>query len=278
MSKVSGRFEAATDRLVSWTPAPFERFLTDPLVPPADRAGSAALKVVRFTLRVSLVMVLLLVAVHLVDALVLHPKLPSLDADDDHSVWSWASVGTEFLAAGMLGLFAATSTRSVALQFCAWVVTFLSLDDFIRIHEKLGAEWSLFPHSVRVLWPVLYLPLLGSLFLLLWRVAQGLERDERALVRAGLLALVVAVGLEFLTPFLFAIGQGHGSLGYETEVAVEEGLELGGWLWIAGGLAAGVLHRSIGVETRPAVEATALLPPPRQRRFADARTPTRAQP
>jgi len=173
-------------------------------------------------------------------------------------VWSWASVISESTAAVFLGLLAAVSTRRRALRFCAGVVLFLSLDDFIRIHERIvhirrhlpGALGeSLFPHAVRTLWPVIYLPLLAVLFVLLWRIAQGFATPERVAIRGSLLALVVAVALEVGTPLLFAIGQGDGSPGYEVEVAIEESLELAGWMWIAAGLAMGLL-RSIGDDGR----------------------------
>jgi hypothetical protein len=56
-------------------------------------------------------------------------------------------------------------------------------------------------------------------------------------------ALVLAVVLEAGTPLLFAIGQGEGSIGYELEVVVEEGLESTGWFWITGGLAIVLIQR-----------------------------------
>jgi hypothetical protein len=65
----------------------------------------------------------------------------------------------------------------------------------------------------------------------------------RVLVRGGLVALVVAVLLEGGSPLLFALGQGEGSIGYELEVAVEEGLEMTGWLWITGGIAIALVQR-----------------------------------
>jgi hypothetical protein len=248
-------FLTITDSVVSWLPQPVARLVQAPVAPDRVSTTTAARKVLRMTLVLSAIAVTLLVVVHLVNALAWGDRFPDLDADNDTSVWSWASVATESFAAGVLGLLTLTSARSAALRFCTWVVVFLSLDDFIRIHEKIGAEWSIFPHAARTMWPLIYLPLLASLMVLLWRVAQGLTDTERFLIRAGLLALVVAVCLETLTPLLFAIGQGHGSPGYEIEVAIEESLELGGWMWIAGGLASGLLLRQ-AVEARE-VDATA---------------------
>jgi hypothetical protein len=49
--------------------------------------------------------------------------------------------------------------------------------------------------------------------------------------------------MEAATPVLFALGQGHGSIPYELESVVEEGLELGGFVLIATALAAQVTER-----------------------------------
>ncbi len=236
-------FLAVTDTVVSLLPGPLTRLVQTPVQPERVGAAEAARRLLRCALVVCTLAVALLVVLHLLNALAWGRQFPALDADDDESVWSWASIATESVAAGVLGILTLASRRSPALTFCTWVVCFLSLDDFIRIHEKIGAEWSVFPHAARTLWPVLYLPLLATLFLLLWRVAQGFTSAEQVLVRAGLLALVVAVGLESLTPLLFAVGQGHGSVGYEVEVAVEESLELGGWVVIAGARASGLVRR-----------------------------------
>jgi|tagenome__1003787_1003787.scaffolds.fasta_scaffold20445034_1 hypothetical protein len=237
------RLLTLTDGIVAMVPAPFRALLDRPATSPPTALRSACRRIVAATLVASISLVLLLAVLHLLNALPGDHHHEWLDADNDRSVWSWASVASEAAAAVLLGLLAATSIRPAALAFCAGVVMFLSLDDFIRVHEALGSTYSPFPHAARSLWPVFYLPLLGVLLVLLWRVAQGFGPVERALLRTGLLALVVAVGLESATPLLFAVGQGHGTAGYEVEVAVEEGLELGGWIWIAGGLAAGLVSR-----------------------------------
>jgi hypothetical protein len=207
---------------------------------------------VRFTVTLSVIAFALLAVTHLVNAPAWRCRFQTLNADDDRSFWSWAGVATESSAARVTGVLAFLSGRRRTLAFCAWVLVFLSLDDFIRIHEKVGSVYSPFPHAVRDLWPVLYLPLLATLLILLWRVSGDGDEAVRTLVRGGLLALAVAVVLETGTPILFAIGQGHGSPGYETEVALGEGLELSGWMWVTGGLAALMIGRHMaGLFTGP---------------------------
>lgn len=64
------------------------------------------------------------------------------------------------------------------------------------------------------------------------------------LTRTGLVMLAVAVALELFTLVLFALDQGHRSLAYELEAAVEEGLELSGWILVAGGMATASITRA----------------------------------
>jgi hypothetical protein len=123
-------------------------------------------------------------------------------------------------------------------------MAYFSLDDAVLIHEKIAGALDFFPHSSRIIWPLLYLPLLVGLTIQLWRIAEAQPGPRvRVLVRGGLVALVVAVLLEGGSPLLFALGQGEGSIGYELEVAVEEGLEMTGWLWITGGIAIALVQR-----------------------------------
>jgi len=78
------------------------------------------------------------------------------------------------------------------------------------------------------------------------RGARDASRDVRRLTLTGLGALVLAVLMEAATPVLFALGQGRGSIPYELESVIEEGLELGGFVLIATALAAGVAERFSG--------------------------------
>ncbi|HEU0129608.1 MAG TPA: hypothetical protein VFQ85_01275 [Mycobacteriales bacterium] len=234
-----------TDRLLVVVPGPLRRVLRRPLEPGRSPVADAVATVVRVTLLLSVAGFALLAVTHLVDLLALDDRIHAFNADSDDSAWGWASVAVEAGAALLLGLLAATSARRRALTACALVVAFLSFDDFLAIHERVSRLGEHLPveHAERLVWPVVWLPVLAVAFVLLWRIAEGGGDAARALVRGGLLALVVAVFLEAASPVLFAAGEEHGSAGYETEVAVEEGLELAGWIWIAGGLAVTLLLR-----------------------------------
>lgn len=240
------RIVRATDRLVAWAPRPLRDVLRRPLDTGRTRTRDAVGTVVRITLLLSAAAVVLLVVTHLLNRFALDSRVNAFDADADESAWGWAGVVAESSAALLLGLLAVTSARRRATAAAAFAVAFLSLDDFLALHERISriGEHLPFSHAGRVVWPLVFLPLFAVVFVLLWRLAEG--ETVRALVRGGLLLLVVAVGLEMGSSLLFAEGEGHGSVAYEAEVAVEEALELAGWTWIAGGLAATLLDVPAG--------------------------------
>ncbi|ADB31239.1 hypothetical protein Kfla_2157 [Kribbella flavida DSM 17836] len=250
--RVRGRLLSVTDRLVRLAPSPVRAFLNTPVTGPQVPDGQISARILRFVSIASVALTGLLAVSHVVNTLLLDGRSAILNADKDQSVMGWAGVATQAAVAAVLGLLAAASVRHATVTFCAVMVAFLSFDDFIQIHERVGGLASPFPHAGRLLWPVFYLPLLAILFVQLWRVAQDTDLTERALVRGGLLTLALSVLLELGTPLLFAGGQGRGSPGYEIEVAIEESLELAGWMWIGGGLAACLIRRCLSGRDRPA--------------------------
>jgi hypothetical protein len=242
-----GRLVPVTDRLVALLPRPLRNLLLRPLTsPPRQQADAVVATVVRWTLLVSAVAFVLLAVTHLVDILALAGRFRAFDADEDGGVWTWASVATQAAGAALLAMMAMSSARRRGYALCSLAVAFLSLDDALLIHERLmlGGRFDFFPHAGRTIFPLLYLPLLVAVSVGLWRIAEAQDWGwTRVLVRGGLVALAVAIGLEAGSPLLFALGQGDNSVGYELEVAIEEGLEMMGWLWVTGGLSLTVLER-----------------------------------
>jgi hypothetical protein len=236
----------STDWLVAVLPRPLRELLRRPLTSPLreqedDEVSATILKV---TVTVSAVAFVLLAITDLVDVLALHRRIRAFDADLDGGLWTWASVATEAAGAALLLLLAMTAVRWRAFAVCSLILAYFSLDDAVLIHEGIAGALDFFPHSSRIIWPLLYLPLLVGLTIQLWRIAEAQHGPQvRALVRGGLVALVVAVLLEGGSPLLFALGQGEGSIGYELEVALEEGLEMTGWIWITGGIAITLVQR-----------------------------------
>jgi hypothetical protein len=183
--------------------------------------------------------------VHLANIVLLDRRFTLLDAESDISVWAWASTATEAAAAAFAALLAFAATR-VAWRplLLAGLLAFLSADDILALHERIAIDQlGPIPHASRLIWPLVFGPILVLTGWLLFRGARDASPDVRRLTVTGLAALVLAVLMEAATPVLFALGQGHGSIPYELESVIEEGLELGGFLLIATALAAQVADR-----------------------------------
>jgi hypothetical protein len=183
--------------------------------------------------------------VHLANIVLLDRRFTLLDAESDISVWAWASTATEAAAAAFAALLAFAATR-VAWRplLLAGLLAFLSADDILALHERIAIDQlGPIPHASRLIWPLVFGPILVLTGWLLFRGARDASPDVRRLTVTGLGALVLAVLMEAATPVLFALGQGHGSLPYELESVIEEGLELGGFVLIATALAAQVADR-----------------------------------
>lgn len=201
-----------------------------------------ARRIVAFGIAVSAVAVVTQTVLHLTDIVVFDRGVNIFDADDDITVSGWASTAATFAAAVSI-LPLAFATRRALFFLLAGILAFFSFDDFIRLHERLAAavESLGIDESLqlgRLIWAVIFLPLLVFVAGLLWTLARSLAADEARLVRFGLAGLAGAVLLEAASPGLFAFGLDHKDWLYETEVVVEEGAELAGWIWIATALMA----------------------------------------
>lgn len=218
---------------------------------PASTAGpkSAAARVVDLGLLLAAVAVSVQTVAHLVDFWAFDLEVELIRAESDTSVFAWASIVTTFTAAvGAVLLWAVGFGRSRRLALLAAAVAFLSLDDMVQVHERvsehvtdIGAPESW--HLARLFWVVVLLPILVGTFALLWDLHRTLPSRYGRLVLIGAGLLVVAIGLEAVSPALFWLDFDHGDFIYELEVVLEEGAELGGWAVIASALVAASLDR-----------------------------------
>ncbi|MGX5656386.1 hypothetical protein ACWKWC_16555 [Geodermatophilus nigrescens] len=144
-------------------------------------------------------------------------------------------------AAGAVAVLRAGLLPRGAGLFLAAALVVFALDDLLVLHERATALAlrlvGVSPDWDSVVWPVLYLPVTGAVFLLVAGLARRAPRPDRQLLAAGLALLVAAVVVEMATAAwstaATASGLGHGLAG-----AVEEACELGGWGLLAVGLAA----------------------------------------
>lgn len=211
--------------------------------PPADeRPEQIAERVLAAGIVLSVAGVAAQTVLHLTDILAFDRSVNTFDADEDYSISSWASVAVTFAAASS-ALLLGVVLRSRLFYAAAIVFAFLSLDDFIRFHERVGELGSVVgieqeEELGRVIWPVLLFPLLFVTAALLWLAAKEFSGRVAWLLRGGLILLAAAVVLEAASSALFQLDYGHRTWPYELEVILEEGAELAGWIWIATALTA----------------------------------------
>jgi hypothetical protein len=168
-----------------------------------------------------------------------------LNADVDGNVLTWLT-SSVLLAAAVGTLVLAISARSFQLLLLSSLLALFAVDDVIALHERLSFDAAqvlgLERDFARVLWPALYFPLLAFAFLTLWRLGDAAPRS-RVVIRMGLASLTAAVGLEIVWAG-WHLTRGHAGDWPDTfEVAIEEGLELGGWILIAFGLGTAAVRR-----------------------------------
>jgi hypothetical protein len=205
-----------------------------------DPTARIAARILHATLVLALAAVALQTLVDLFDFWALDREVELLLADSDLGVFSWGSVAAAaVVAVGALLLSMVDRRRRVLLWFVAASAAYFSLDDQVGLHERMGdladrAEGLAAWEPARLLWPVLYLPLLAALGLGIWRLAGGFPPRASRFALAGLALLAAAVVLEVVSAGVIRAGYDRGSLLYELEVVAEEGAELAGWILIAG--------------------------------------------
>jgi hypothetical protein len=177
-------------------------------------------------------------AIHLLNAALDGSQYLSVNGEGNPVTWVHSAV--IFAAAFVCTLHATILTaRRREWAAIAAVLAFLSFDEMLLVHERIvGRVLEVLELPIvwdSVVWPVLYLPLLGALLLALVTVARLAPTGTGRLVLAGLGFLVAAVAAEVLSA---PISTASDSWSHTLEGAVEEGAELAGWILITTGLTA----------------------------------------
>lgn len=204
-------------------------------------------------LRGALLLVVLAVAaqtlLHLVNRVTL--ETPALDVNMEHTVFSLTAALTIAAAAAGAALTTRAGEPTFPTAVLAAVLAFLAVDELFVLHERLGvrvaALLGLSSDWDSVVWPAVYLPVIGLVFLLFLDMARRAPRDVGRLVLVGLGCLVAAVVLEVVS-YRFSTSETAPGLIHALEGAAEEGLELMGW----GLLAAATLTWQLTRGWRPA--------------------------
>jgi uncharacterized membrane protein len=188
---------------------------------------------------------------HVVNLYVLDDRYSSLDVSAEHTAFAWASsVATFGAACAALLLAARPNTRSRRVMALLGVLlAFLSLDDFVEVHERLGTwtEDALgLPEAIGPrIWLLIYLPVLATAALLLiWSARNAPPRAAR--YQAAGIGLLIAATLSEGVGVLTKLLEEHGlESPHRLRAALEEGLELGGWIVLAAGLAAAFYSQAV---------------------------------
>lgn len=212
----------------------------------AERMGRGPGRLVRLGVTIAAATVAAQSAAHLVGVRLLDDQYLHLNADDEHGFPAWLSSSVTFTAAFASLLLAllreAVDRKLVAL---AGLLAFFSLDDAVGIHERLaekvGDALGYGDTAERLIWPIVYLPLLIVGVALLLYVGRQLPQRLERLLRWGLGFLALAVVAEGVSTVLSAADAERGSWPDALEVIVEEGAELAAWILIATALLAAVL-------------------------------------
>jgi hypothetical protein len=205
---------------------------------------SPADTLVRFGVRVALVAVVVQSAAHLGNEFLLDDRVQGFDADVEGTSFTWASSVATFTVAWAAALHAAAfESHRREFGLLAVIAAWFSLDDVAIIHEraalKVGEDILGLPDYAAVrLWLVAYLPLLLLVGLVLWRLADESPPPADRAVRLGLGLLVASIPVEIAGLGTRRVAEDGTDVPEDFRIALEEGLELGGWIVLAAGLTA----------------------------------------
>ena len=204
-------------------------------------------RLLRIGVPLAVVAVAIQTTAHLVNEFLLDDRVEGLDADVEGNVFTWASSVSTFAVAVAAFLHAmAFPVRRREFGLLAALGILFSLDDAIQLHERVGLEVGEellgLPDYVAVrLWLVFYLPLLLLAGALLWRVAKHVWEPAGRMVRLGLFLLIASIPVEVAGVFTRWLEENGPGAPEDIRVAVEEGLELGGWILAAVALMTAIL-------------------------------------
>jgi hypothetical protein len=204
-------------------------------------------RLLRIGVRLAVFAVAVQTLAHLSNEFLFDDRVEGLDADIEGNVFTWASSVTTFtvgLAAFLHAL--AFSTRTREFGALAALGVWFSLDDAIQVHERvaleLGEDVLGIADFVAVrLWLVLYLPLLLLAGFLLWNLVEVLWEPAGRTVRLGLFLLAGSIPVEIAGAGTRWLDEEGTSVPEDLRIALEEGLELGGWILVAAGLMTAVV-------------------------------------
>ena len=179
---------------------------------------------------------------HLLNAFVLDDRYRALEADAQGNVFDWVSAMAIAAAASTAIACAVPHARRLTYGLSGALLAYLSVDELAGFHERLGT--AIAPHLPGPLsglgdrvTPLIYLPLIGTVFVLLWVVAArgtagaGLLRWGLGLLTGAILIRLAAAGVKLA-------GDQVSGPARDVGAALDQAFQLAAWLLVAAGLAA----------------------------------------
>jgi hypothetical protein len=192
------------------------------------RVAPRGKRVVACGVALAAAVVMVQVAANLVDFGVYHYRFAFLDPNNEGSLFAWIS-GLVIAFAACLCFVRAWRVRLVRGRYLLLGVLLglLAAENRVRLREQTVHR------------PLVYVPLLGVLFVALVWTSWPWPRAARGVVWAGLASLVFSFALHKVAPHVLAhYGYGPGDWPYEVKVSLKESGEVCGWILIATGLVA----------------------------------------
>jgi len=167
------------------------------------------------------------VTAQLVDYWAFDLRYPALNGNTSAYAFSWLGA---LLMAATIAAFVVLARGDVHRRACyalAGAFTFFLVDNVADIHERWANG------------KLLLLPLLGTVFALVWRVSTDADPAVRRVLRLGLGALALSLAVHLAGPKALAwAGWPEHSWEHQVKVAIKESSELVGWALICTGAVA----------------------------------------
>lgn len=166
-------------------------------------------------------------------------QILDLDPGRESSVNNWITVVASFCAALAAGLHAfIVPARRPWYVALAAIFALLSFDDLAQIHERvaenLDGRLGLLPDIVSDhIETVIFAPLFAAAFLIAWALARELAARAGRFLRLGVMLLFASVVVDLGSTITMELEDEGTAWPQPTRIAIEEGLEVSGWIFVS---------------------------------------------
>lgn len=200
---------------------------------PERDPGAIAERLLGVTVGLSIAAAAAIVFGGIANHLLLDGAISDLSPELEGNLPSWIGVVASFagaLAAALHALILPDRRRSFFVL--AATLGFISVDEGIRFHERVGETVGLFENVETVI----LAPVYAVVFLIIWAYGGEVFKRARTLLRLGLILLVAAVTADLGSGLTSSLEEQGTVWPHVIRLSLEEGLEVSGWILISGTL------------------------------------------